>query len=86
MVKVTMDDNEFLALCESIWMLSEEERDLHMRAAEAECAPARHRIADDLGLSRGPTFRDEIADRIEFNRTKRQLLLLRAQDAAAGLA
>jgi len=80
-----MDEDEFLALCESIWTLSEEERDLHTRAAEAERAPIKHTIADDLGLSRGPTVLDGIAERIEFNRVKRLLLLLRVQDMAAGL-
>jgi len=85
MVKATVDDDGFLALCESIWTLSEEEKELHTRAAEAERAPVRHSIADDLGLPRGPTARDEIADRIEFNRMKRQLLLLRVHDLAVGL-
>jgi len=81
-----MDNDEFLALCESMWMLFEEAGELRARAAEAERTPARRSIADDLGLSRGPTALDEITDRIEFNRVKRRLLLLRAQDLAAGLA
>jgi hypothetical protein len=80
-----MDDDEFLTLCESMWMLSEEAGQLHARADEVEHTPVRHSIADDLGLSRGPSARDEIADRIEFNRIKRQFLLLRVQDMAAGL-
>ena len=85
MVSRAMDDDEFLALCESMWTLSEEEQELRARAAEAARAPVRHSIADDLGLSRGPTIRDEIADRIEFNAMKKRLLLLRVQAMASGL-
>ena len=83
MVKVTMDEDEFLALCERIWILFEEAGELHARAAEAKRIPAKRSIADDLGFPEEPTVLDEIADKIEFNRVNRQFLLLRVQDMAA---
>lgn len=88
-----MSDDEFLAVCESVWRLAEEERVLQARAAESQ--PYRDGVgasfADLLAASAAEAesvrrASDEIADRIEFNRVKRRLLLLRVQDIAAGLA
>ena len=81
-------DDEFLALCEHLWMLAIEGEGLQTQAAEARGltkSPARRSMARDLGISRGPTVCDEIADRIEFNLIKRRLLLSRVQDMAIGL-
>jgi hypothetical protein len=81
-------DDEFLALCEHLWMLATEGEALQTQAAEARGltkSPARRSMARDLGISRGPTVCDEIADRIEFNLIKRRLLLSRVQDMAIGL-
>ena len=80
--------DEFLALCEHLWMLAIEEEALQTQAAEARGltkSPVRRSMARDLGISRGSTVCDEIADRIEFNLIKRRLLLLRVQDMAIGL-
>ena len=80
-------DDEFLALCESIWMLAAEGEALQTQAAEAKrlANTVRRSMAHDLGISRGPTICDEIADRIELNQVKRRLLLSRVQDIAIGL-
>jgi len=69
-------------------MLAAEGEALRTQAAEAKRlanAPARRSMAHDLGISRGPTVCDEIADRIELNQVKRRLLLSRVQDIAVGL-
>ena len=81
-------DDEFLALCEHLWMLAAEGEGLQTQAAEAKGlskSPGRRSMARDLGIARGPTVGDLIADRIELNLVKRRLLLSRVQDMAEGL-
>jgi hypothetical protein len=85
--RLEASDDEFLELCERLWMLAKEEEVLQTQAAEAKrlTTPARRSMARELGISRGPTACDEIADRIEFNLVKRRLLLSRIQEMAVGL-
>ena len=81
--KAETSDEDFLELCERLWVLAKEEEVLQTQAAEAKeltNTPARRSMARELGISRGPTACDEIADRIEFNLVKRRLLLSRVQD------
>ena len=81
--KLEASDEEFLELCERLWVLAKEEEVLQTQAAEAKALTntrARRSMARELGISRGPTASDEIADRIEFNLVKRRLLLSRVQD------
>jgi hypothetical protein len=65
-------NDEFLAICESVWVLSEEERELQVRAAQAREAGQEGTLSETL-------------DRIDLNLWKRRFLLSRARDMAAGL-
>jgi hypothetical protein len=68
-----MSNDEFLATCETLWRLSDEEKALQTRATEAKNA------GDEGALN-------ETTDRIDLNLWKRQFFLLRARDMAFGLA
>jgi hypothetical protein len=84
-----MNDDEFLAICETVWMLAQEEKALQARAARSRAdrdkASSSYLSLLAAAAAEAESVRhagDETADRIELNRLKRRLLLLRVQDMA----